>query len=680
MRIPFKQLAYYLMMLIFALVVIMPLITSYKHVMSVMLLYSDLKIPFYYVILFLLFSSNLIFFWKFNFFEKLQTAFPKKIFIPSFLLIIPIIIGLWYIHFFVSVQFQDIKFIQDLRDVGVIAQEFVAIPFLIGIFILYTLYFILLVRKKNYSAKVGIWYFIISVVLTILFSFYYGYLNTYDYSYIAGPVNDVLHGKFLLINARSQYGFFSILLVSIIFHLTKLSLANIVLFNATLVTLQFIGLGIVLPYIIKNKSLAILTLITAIFANYVIEIFPPGSFPQTNVWRFGEWIIILFLILVREKAGNSVVKAINILIPFLIGFFLFWEIDSGVYLLFAYLCFNVFTNLDTSIIKTIRKVIPHFLQVLSSIVLFFLAINLYYIVFLGTSPNWTYYFADASYYLSTGFSFVPLPNSLWPKIIFSVYLINFLFIFTKLKFYPGFRKDISNKLLIFVLAWGIFHLTYFLGRSHLNNLHHIIIPFIICLFYDFDCLIRFLRNQKSFFVQFFGVANIALFLVLPTYFFITQGVTNMTSGDFFVFSGGAKSPPSNFLSAVKSVSAKEQIDKGTITDLLGNSIEVLKSKYGPYIQKNGITLVSWQDTWYLIALNVKNNIDSNNLKYFIREDEVHALSQQIIRNKYKFVFIDLYRHPGFVSLNQTYLIYNDLRPYYKIKETLDHLDVLELIN
>lgn len=663
MRISLKPLLYFFVISIPALLVIAAIVSSYKHIMSALPLFLELDIQFYYAFLLFLFLYNLIFFWKFNFFNKLKAGPSRTIFIPSFLFLIPLMIGFGYIRFFASSQYKDVNFIKDLHEAGIISQDFIAIPILIGIFIVYALFFLWLILKKNYSAGKGILYFIFLLSTILLLAFHYGYLNTYDYSYLAGPVNDVLHGKFLLLNAPSQYGFFSILFLSAIFRIIPLGLANIVLVNAVLVTLQFIFLGVALSFILRNKWLALLAVVTAIFANYIIEIYPPGTFPQTNAWRFGNWVVILILLLLRERAGERIRKIAKVAIPGLIGFFIFWQFDSGLYLLFAYLCFVLVTNMESSFSRTMSKILPPVLEVIFSTLLIFIAINFFYVVFLGKFPNWAMYIADPGYYLSSGFSFVPLSGSLWHKIIFATYFINFLYIATKVKYYPDFVKDYRNKLFISTLFLGVFQLTYYMGRSHLNNLHHIILPFIVCLFYDFDRFLQFLKNQRSIFTKVLGLSNMAIFLVLPTYFFLTQGAINFSTSNFFI--------------AVRNVINRKQLEEGTIKGILGNAPDTIKEKYGEYIKQQRIALVSWEDVWYLIELNMKNNIDSNNLKYFIREDELHALSQQIIDKKYKYVFIDYGRREGFVSINQASVIYKDLQPYYKVVGTIDnHLEIL----
>lgn len=98
----------------------------------------------------------------------------------------------------------------------------------------------------------------------------------------------------------------------------------------------------------------------------------------------------------------------------------------------------------------------------------------------GFWPNWQYYLEYIKAY-SVG-NFGTMPIYFWEPwvLIISVYFVSLL-VFTFRSF-----GDKDSKIVFALTAMGIAQFTYYLGRSHPNNLFHICLPAIMLAFYWLD--------------------------------------------------------------------------------------------------------------------------------------------------------------------------------------------------
>ncbi len=204
-----------------------------------------------------------------------------------------------------------------------------------------------------------------------------------------------------------------------------------------------------------------------------------------------------------------------------------------------------------------------------------------------------------------------------------------------------------------------------MGRSHLSNLHHISIPFLICLFYLLEKIIKYLIKSGDLSWKIGGIISISLALLIPYYFVFLQGLVNFKSNNLFTT-----------LSILKN---KNSIQDTNLKRIIAeNTIDQLKIKYSPYIKERGITLLSADDTWYLSALKTVNNIESNNLPYYVTDEGIENLINTIFRRKEKYIFIGKMRSDDRRNVRPIYkVIYEEISKKYKFKENLDTLEVWE---
>ncbi len=656
-----KYLSSFLLFICLSTILVLLTINTYKPVHSVFPQYAELEIQFYYLAIAMIFGLSSMLFW-FSFTGIGQRIFnlQKNINISKFFLFGLIFLELSYIIYFYRLSYPALLKTQNFSNAGIITEDSFAIPILIlMVLILFINFFSI---TKIWKIKYKKLFYIVSGALIILLSFKIAKLNALDYSYFAGPINDVLHGKYLLYNSPSQYGFLSIIFLSIIFKLVPLGLMNLTIVNALIQSAGFLLVFILLQLLYRNKILTLFAIITIILLNYVIQIVPQFSILQTGFLRFGMWVAVALSLYLKESYSGTKYKTVFNILPYiLLVLSFFWVLDNGFYILLAFVFYNSFNHLNSSLISSVRLIFFDLIKIGLSLSLGFLVVKLIYSLFFGISPKWSYFSSDPALYLA-GFGMLPLPNSSWHWFIMLGYLLMFTYFFVLKRYKKDLRLDLRESVASFVLFYGIFQFSYYMGRSHLNNLHHIIIPFLICLFFIIDNFLLWIKNTGKLSYAFLGGSIVSLLFALPFYFIFVQGTKNLIEYNFFT--------------TLHILQSKKQIEKENNDAILSPTVTLLKEKYGDYINKNGITLISMNDTWFLIELKISNNIESNNLRYFVQDAPLKKIGHSILAKKYKYIFVDTSMNSDFGQVNN---IYTTIKDSYKTKEQIGSLLVLERI-
>lgn len=661
-----NKLTFFLVFSFFGFIFIFFAVMLYKHFLSVFPSSVELEVPFYIISLgFILIAFFILYFLSFrSFFSNIvfKTQSQFKIKLDPILSII-IVLEISYIYYFINNSYPYLaKYTTDFRDIGVnILLDFNVGLVIIIAFLLF-IFFKISLNYSTYFKKTNLLFILVMIFLIVYLSFDIKNLNDYDFAYFAGPVHDVLHGKYLLHNSPSQYGFLPIIFLSILFRFIPLGLMNLTIVNAVIVTIGFILLWILVNRLFINKLISAFTIIFLIFLNHIIQLVPDIAIIQTSFLRFGMWVVLAYCIAIKNfYSGKKYRLLVNTapLIALTIAFF--WNLDSGLYAIAAYLVYETINNLTPSFIMTFKLCLKSYFLIIIALLCGILSIEIIYKLLLHIYPDWNIYLFDPLYYLG-GFSMHPLSNSTWPWILISFYLLMLVYIFLRKRFNENSLNK-RDKLFMFILIYGIFQFVYFIGESHLNNLHHIIIPFVISIFYMVDIFFKkiYINNEKNNKI----ILIIILALLLPTCFIYVQGIENMKKYNLF--------------HSLETIKKREIIEDNYLNRLLGlESFDLIMNDYGDYVSKNGITLVSANDSWFLIKLGMLNNIESNNLHYFTNYQQFKKIADEILKRGDRYIFIDSQMDtPGTHSVIS---IYNQISNKYKIIDTRGTLSVAEKIN
>lgn len=492
----------------------------------------------------------------------------------------------------------------------------------------------------------------LAIVTIILLTFHVGYLNPYDFSLYAGPINDTLHGKPPL-SFPSTYGFFVIVFLANIFTIVPLSLFHLHIITAMLTTLGFIAFYVLANALLKNHGVAFLATILAVSANWLTGIGYRATFPQTGILRFGMWYVVALAIYGEVRFRQSPYARIARLVTdFMVALSFFWSFDAGAYIAASYLMFRWFMSLHASIPKTITGFTAHLVHTIGMIIGMILLVMLVSMLRYGVFPQWHYFWGSTSAFLS-GPLLLPLPSLIIPWLVLAPLVISICHVLSVIGEQKHNRLDTSDTLLLFTACYGIIQFTYFIGRSHPNNLHHVILPSVLCLFVLCHRLIEKTKSRGAFSASstFFAVS---LFLSYPMTFFTSQAIRSLKS--------------ENFITTIQALRAPKRTEQ----EMFGETARALKHQYPAALAAGDIGILSLYDTWYLVLLKTTNPIGTNALMAYLSPDEVGSLVSRIAARPPNVLAVDKnpYDHAGEVSW-----VFNKISSLYQWKESVGLLDV-----
>jgi len=307
---------------------------------------------------------------------------------------------------------------------------------------------------------------------------------TYDrhhQNHMLGPVADLMNGKAPLVDINCQYGVGIIYFLKWIFAWLPFSYQGL----NFLVTLTYLGLYIMvymlLRYLLKSVPLAIFTFLIVLTTNFFATVGEAAAYPSIGALRFGLPYFILLSAMLRgsQPRWRQVSLAIEAAVVAVASV---WSFETFVYTIATYLAIVVYEW--TAVYSNIRQRLASVGKRLSGVVVLTFCAHLWLVWDIhsrsGQWPHWAYYLDYLFLYSTDGFGGMLIaPWTPWLLFIM-IPLMSLLAIFHKM-----FWSGVKNCPLEFNLVAGLCGLatvqfTYFLGRSHPNNLFHISIP-VICL-------------------------------------------------------------------------------------------------------------------------------------------------------------------------------------------------------
>lgn len=453
-----------------------------------------------------------------------------------------------------------------------------------------------------------------------------------DYHYFLGPVNDVLHGKTLLINSPSQYGFLLIYFLAFVYKYIPLTYTSFFWVNFAVIIAGYFILYWIIKTWTKSRLIGILSTIVIIDQHYFHQIGNILFLPQVGFMRFGWWIILLFFLLYENKlrVGDQVKSIAS---SFIVTVSVFWGLDSGLYVIGAYCLYITTKELrnEKSLKKGVKNCVKELFLLLSMMGIGVITISLIVFLHARQLPNWQMFSADTALY-SNGFGMIPIPA--WgPYLIYiGIYLLFYAIILYKTLIGKSAQKSLNSNLplIAFVVGYGMFQFIYYVGRSHPNNLQNVIIPLIVLLSWVFPQVAAKVDLNRRI---------ISVISLLAIIYFIGR----------------------NIHTPVRMPNIELDLrDKSMNKSLL----------YLQKVNSQTITLISQNDTWFLVQSKKINSIDSNNLNYFILMSDMQILAKQIDSQNPRQILID---HQS--RSDQVTLLKSSVMNKYQLEKNIGYLDI-----
>jgi len=292
-----------------------------------------------------------------------------------------------------------------------------------------------------------------------------------------GPLNDVLHGRALLVDASSQYGVGSIYFLAAFFKVAPLGYGPLALLASFLTALQYAVAYSVMRLGGCPRTLAVPTITAGVIGLLLGSIGSPADFPSTGGVRFGiPWLVVLLAVSwARWPRARPVLRSAAI------GFVAIasvWSFETFVYTSFAFatvVAFEALTLDRGSVRALVRDALvtaaccaaAHFVLALGTRLL------------AGSWPDWSTYLAFLSAYAG-GDELYGLDVDPWsPGLpIFLLLLGSGVALGALLVRRPDLVRE--RRVLLLAIAatsgLGFASFSYFVGHSHPNTLMYTALP------------------------------------------------------------------------------------------------------------------------------------------------------------------------------------------------------------
>lgn len=335
-------------------------------------------------------------------------------------------------------------------------------------------------------------------------------LDIHHLGFFLAPANEVQHGRLMLVDTFSQYGVGMFYFLVALLKLLGFGYGSITLLTACLTALMTVLIFSVLVYATRSTTYSTLGTYTAAILGPLASLGSVATYPSTGFLRFGPtWLLILVLTITLKREFPS--RVWITLASGVLAISCIWSLESAFYSLGTFVTVGVLGPIVIGEKALARQFIR---SAIVSITVVGLVGTLLTVIFGGESINITTYLMYLKLYSLDGLGALPIEP--WsPGILMFLVAIGSLttlaIVFASRSFKPAtIRRDLFP--ILAVTTYAILAFTYYLGRSHPNNLTHVSAPFVVMitmwLFYLVDG-IRF-SNKLVFSIlvgsSFFAVA------------------------------------------------------------------------------------------------------------------------------------------------------------------------------
>jgi hypothetical protein len=318
------------------------------------------------------------------------------------------------------------------------------------------------------------------IAATILDVFFWGaYYVSFTHNFYLGPVNEVLHGRTILVDVFAQYGVAVMYFLAGLFSLIPIGYGTFALVLSALTILEFVMLYAIVRIAGRSQLVAVLASAVAIVFVLDGQLQSFDVYPSTGPLRFGLPFVVILLetLAARASDGGHRLRLASAAVTALASL---WSFETFAYTLAAYLGVAALETVAdrTSWRDAVRdRLLPLVAFIVPAHALFAVGTRLAS----GSWPAWGTYLDIIRLYSVKGFGSLPItpwsPGLLLAGMLFASALLVALF---------AIRKPVlvRQRLDLFVAlagstAFAILAFTYYLGRSHPNNLHHVAPPAIM---------------------------------------------------------------------------------------------------------------------------------------------------------------------------------------------------------
>lgn len=297
----------------------------------------------------------------------------------------------------------------------------------------------------------------------------------YHQGYFLGPVNDVLHGRAMLAGAWSQYGVGLLDALALVFTVIPIGFGTLMLIVVGLTAAEYVCVYAILRLAGLGQVLVAITIAAAAAGNLFSPLAMYFLYPSTGPIRFGLPYLIVLAAVIGARFPSRVRPArIAMLAVLALG--ATWSFETFVYCATTYGCVVLVEAVGggTQIVRRVARGAAVGLAVSAA------AVALFSLVMLALDGRleWGPYFEYLKLYTTDELGTLPVVVfSAGPLMATTIFLTGVTLLWLVRRRPAALEPPVRNALAGFTgLALAMF--TYYLGRSHPNNLLNILVPVI----------------------------------------------------------------------------------------------------------------------------------------------------------------------------------------------------------
>lgn len=332
-------------------------------------------------------------------------------------------------------------------------------------------------------------------------------------NHVLGPVSDLMFGKSLLVDSNCQYGVFFNYFVMACFAVIPISLQGLSLIAMILYVIQYTVVFAILRFLTNSSVWAFLSLLVIMLMNFFATLGGEiSAFPSLGPLRF-LWPLLLVYVFVWRAGDASRENLWLNLGRALVGVMSIWSFETFAYTLAAYIGVTGYEILAQpkalrqklwALIKNWALVVPY---ILGAHML--LALNIH--LRSGQWPQWSHYLDYVFLYSAGGWGTMAVAP--WtPWILFCIVPFTVL-VKAGWDIVQGGSKAANFSLVVGLAFLSVMEFTYFLGRSHINNIYHVSTPVLLLMSYGLN-RIKPEGEYQPFYRSFLFISYFAVFFLV----------------------------------------------------------------------------------------------------------------------------------------------------------------------
>jgi hypothetical protein len=297
----------------------------------------------------------------------------------------------------------------------------------------------------------------------------------HHHDFFLGPANDVVHGRAMIGDAWSQYGVGAIDFLALVFTVVPIGYGTLALIVVALTTAQYLCVYATLRLAGLGQVLAVMAISVAALGNLFSPINAYVVYPSASALRMGlPYLLVLFAVLGARKPSWARTARVAMLVGLAIG--ATWSFETFVYCAATYGAL-VLVEAISSGDHVVRRVLREGALGLAVSAVAVLLLSLLTLLFDG-NLDWGPYFEYLRLYTAGGLGELPIVVFSAGPMMGAAIFMSAVTLLWLIRYFPWSLSPPMRAALAGFTGVAIATFTYYIGRSHPNNLLVLLVPVV----------------------------------------------------------------------------------------------------------------------------------------------------------------------------------------------------------